>query len=146
MVRQLTQAKTASDKPVDGERLEMERTKAENLKKERLEKDRLNKERIEKERLEKETLEKQHIERELRDKECIESGKKQRFEHEPLQELPQVKKPIPVVPQVFSAVERDVARDNAAFKAANPLTTEPVFDRANMFPYKAKIILRPVLE
>jgi hypothetical protein len=62
-------------------------------------------------------------------------------------EIPFTKKAIPVVaPKVFPPGTRDPVRDNVAFKAANPLSSDDSFDPLNVFPMKVRVVFRPVLE
>jgi ribosomal protein S10 len=59
-------------------------------------------------------------------------------------EIPSTKETIPVV--VSPRNDRDPVRDNVAFKASNPLSSDDSFDPLNVFPMKVPVVFRPVLE
>jgi glucan-binding YG repeat protein len=163
------QAKASLEKErSEKERLKKERSEKKRLDKEHSEKGRLDKERAEQERIDKERAEaaraqlerlanisKQSIQldyldiQEFRDQQRIQAHAQStnREVSKPPVEIPFTKKAIPVVaPKVFPPGNRDPVRDNAAFKAANPLSSDDSFDPLNVFPMKVRVVFRPVLE
>jgi hypothetical protein len=158
---------------LEKERSEKERLDKERAEKERLDKERADQERIEKECAEQKRIDKERAEaaraqferlvntskqsiqldgldiQELRDQQRIQAhAQRTNLDVSKLPvEIPLTKKALPsVTTKVFPHGDRDPVRDNAAFKAANPLSSHDSFDPLNVFPMKVRVVFRPVLE